>query len=119
MPGKDRLPTYILGFWQGGGLSSVVVHITGLSGRSGPFPPGDDGGNDGILSPERVVGGSEKATDASLDSNLDGLATAENLVQAFGAIDDLVPLSGHENVSCVRLPRRSGPDEHPSDPIHP
>lgn len=43
----------------------------------------------------------------------------EHLLQAFVAVDDLVPLSEHENVSYVRLPHHAQPDDSPTDSIHP
>lgn len=40
----------------------------------------------------------------------------ENLVQSYVRVCHLVPISEHENVSFVRMPRRPAPDQPSADP---
>lgn len=98
MPGKTGIPSEPSAFRPVGALSPVVSRLAAVSGRLRPFPPATGGGNDGILSPTRAVGGTGLATEhVALDSVRSELTTFGHFVQSFVLLD-LRLLTDHEYV---------------------
>lgn len=97
-------------------LDSVLYGLATAENRTGYATAYDISLSDGRV---EVVVELEEGRGLPDEFDVEVRSRYEHLVQAFVAVDDLVPLSGYENVSYVRLPRRPGPDDPSTDPIHP